>query len=90
MAAAKEALTFEVAADKVTKLKTRPNSDVLLKLYAHYKQATTGDCNTAQPYMIQVEARSKWDAWNALKGITKDDAKAKYIALATDVIANDK
>ena len=40
----------------------------LLVLYGLYKQATVGDVNTEQPWKVQVEARAKWDAWNANKG----------------------
>ena len=49
-------------------LKTKPSNEVLLKLYALYKQATVGDVNIAQPWAVQLEARAKWDAWNELKG----------------------
>ena len=28
---------------------------------------------------VQLEARAKWDAWNALKGMSSDDAKKAYI-----------
>ena len=53
-----------------------------LQVYALYKQATEGDipADSTQPYMVQFEARSKWDAWNAVKGTSKEDAKKKYIA----------
>jgi diazepam-binding inhibitor (GABA receptor modulating acyl-CoA-binding protein) len=41
-----------------------------LELYALYKQATTGDVNTAQPWKVQLEARAKHDAWSSKKGIS--------------------
>merc|ERR1719221_1087087 len=52
-----------------------------LNFYKNYKQATAGDVQGAQPYRIQLEARSKWDAWNSVKGTSKEDAKKAYIAL---------
>jgi len=52
-----------------------------LKFYSLYKQATEGDCNIAQPWAVQLEARAKWDAWNELKGMSKEEAMQKYIDL---------
>jgi diazepam-binding inhibitor (GABA receptor modulating acyl-CoA-binding protein) len=33
----------------------------------------------AQPWAVQIEARAKWDAWNALKGMSKEKAMQEYI-----------
>lgn len=33
-----------------------------------------------------MEARAKWDAWNALKGTSKEDAMKKYIELVNEAI----
>jgi diazepam-binding inhibitor (GABA receptor modulating acyl-CoA-binding protein) len=52
-----------------------------LKFYSLYKQATEGDCSIPQPWAVQMEARAKWDAWNELKGMSKEEAMAKYIEL---------
>lgn len=64
---------------------TPPNSsltnDVKLNFYKYYKQATIGDCNTTQPWSVQIEARAKWDAWNSIKGTTKEDAMFAYCNL---------
>jgi diazepam-binding inhibitor (GABA receptor modulating acyl-CoA-binding protein) len=54
-----------------------------LETYALYKQATTGDVQGGQPWAVQLEARAKWDAWNANKGMTKEDAMKAYVALVT-------
>lgn len=60
-----------------------PNAtnDEKLKFYSYYKQATEGDISTPQPWAVQFEARAKWDAWNSLKGISKEEAMQKYIDL---------
>ena len=50
-----------------------------LYLYSHFKQATQGDVSGSQPWAVQVEARAKWDAWNKLKGMSKEEAMQKYI-----------
>lgn len=72
---------FEDALVRVKQLTSMPSTDNLLRLYALYKQATTGDVNTSQPWAVQIEARAKWDAWNKCKGMSKDKAKETYIAL---------
>jgi diazepam-binding inhibitor (GABA receptor modulator, acyl-CoA-binding protein) len=50
-----------------------------LKFYALYKQATEGDVKGSQPWAVQFEARAKWDAWNDVKGISKEKAMQDYI-----------
>lgn len=57
------------------------STDEKLKFYAYYKQATEGDVTGAQPWAVQMEARAKWDAWNGVKGMSKDEAMKKYIEL---------
>ena len=52
-----------------------------LKFYQYYKQATDGDVKGGQPWAVQVEARAKWDAWNSVKGMSKEDAMHRYIDL---------
>lgn len=71
---------FNKAAEDAKKLPTRPSDDDLLKLYGLYKQATVGDCNTDRPGMLDFKGKAKWDAWNALKGKSKEDAENEYIA----------
>lgn len=34
-----------------------------------------------KPGIFDPKGRAKWDAWNANKGKSKDDAKAAYVAL---------
>ena len=50
-----------------------------LILYANYKQALEGDVKGSQPWAVQFEARSKWDAWNKVKGRSKEDAMEAYV-----------
>ena len=49
------------------------------KFYAYYKQACEGDCHTPQPYFFNVAERAKWDAWNSVEGLSKEDAMQDYI-----------
>ncbi|MEO8843613.1 MAG: acyl-CoA-binding protein [Kofleriaceae bacterium] len=56
-------------------------NDVLLDLYALYKQATAGDVSGSRPGMLDLRGRAKYDAWANHKGTPKDVAIAAYIAL---------
>mmetsp|Transcript_67616 Transcript_67616/g.204026 ORF Transcript_67616/g.204026 Transcript_67616/m.204026 type:complete len:91 (+) Transcript_67616:85-357(+) len=55
-----------------------PNERKLL-VYGYFKQANEGDVKGSQPWAVQFEARAKWDAWNAIKGMSKEEAMQKYI-----------
>lgn len=78
---------FEKAAEDIKKLTQRPTNEELLELYGLYKQATVGDCNTECPGMFDPKGRAKWDNWNALKGMSKADAEAKYVEVAKALLA---
>ncbi|HEU0035067.1 MAG TPA: acyl-CoA-binding protein [Kofleriaceae bacterium] len=56
-------------------------NDVMLELYALYKQATTGDVTGDRPGFTDLRGRAKYDAWAKHKGQTKDAAMEAYIAL---------
>ncbi|XP_056649737.1 acyl-CoA-binding protein isoform X2 [Monodelphis domestica] len=51
----------------------------MLYIYSHFKQATVGDVNTARPGITDFKGKAKWDAWNSLKGKSKEDAIKAYI-----------
>ena len=56
-------------------------NDVLLALYALYKQATAGDASGSRPGMLDLRGRAKYDAWASHRGMTADAAMAAYISL---------
>lgn len=72
---------FEDAQRRVKELKSAPDTDKLLELYALYKQGTAGDATGARPGMMDFKGRAKWDAWATKKGTTKDAAMEAYVAL---------
>ncbi len=57
----------------------KPNNTQKLKLYAFYKQATQGDVAGECPSVVNMIERAKWQAWNAIKGMTKDKAMEEYL-----------
>jgi acyl-CoA-binding protein len=78
---------FEDAQVRVKQLSKAPSTDDLLELYAFYKQATSGDVSGSRPGMLDMKGRAKYDAWAKKKGITKDDAMTKYVALVDRLTA---
>ena len=70
---------FETAVRDVQQLPERPGNDTLLRLYALYKQATHGDISGRRPGMTDFVGRAKYDAWEGLKGVSKDNAMLDYI-----------
>lgn len=63
------------------KPKTGLGNDVLLELYALFKQATVGDVTGSRPGMLDLRGRAKYDAWAARRGMTADAAMTAYIAV---------
>ncbi|XP_032649918.1 acyl-CoA-binding protein [Chelonoidis abingdonii] len=71
---------FDKAAEEVKQLKSQPTDEEMLYIYSHFKQATVGDINTERPGFLDFKGKAKWDAWNALKGMAKEEAIKAYIA----------
>ncbi|CAG8767115.1 38708_t:CDS:2, partial [Gigaspora margarita] len=55
------------------------SDEIKLKLYGTYKVATVGICNIPKPSLLDFRNRAKWDAWNELGDISKEEAKQRYI-----------
>jgi diazepam-binding inhibitor (GABA receptor modulating acyl-CoA-binding protein) len=73
---------FEKAAVESKSLTEKPSNEVLLQLYSLYKQATEGDVNTDPPANpFDFVNKAKYEAWNGLKGKTKEAAMQEYVAL---------
>lgn len=62
-------------------LSERPDNMTMLKLYALFKQGSSGDVEGERPGMTDFVGRAKWDAWNELKGTGKDAAQQQYVDL---------
>ena len=55
-----------------------------LTFYKYFKQATEGDVKGDEPWLIQFEAKAKYDAWASVKGMVAEDAKQKYVEFLTE------
>jgi len=72
---------FESAVAAVKKLANDPGNEAKLELYALYKQSTEGDAQGKRPGFTDFVGRAKYDAWAAVKGLSKEQAMGKYIEL---------
>ncbi|MDN5203846.1 acyl-CoA-binding protein [Fulvivirgaceae bacterium BMA10] len=72
---------FEDAVTRSKQLNERPSNEVLLKLYALYKQATEGDNNNERPGGFDFRAIAKHDAWAEQNGKSKEVCIQEYIDL---------
>ena len=66
-------------------LPERPDNMTLLKIYALYKQGSSGDATGERPGMTDFVGRAKFDAWAALKGSSQEAAMQQYIDLITSL-----
>ncbi|GAA6217912.1 acyl-CoA-binding protein-like isoform X1 [Lates japonicus] len=73
--------SFDKAAEEVKVLKQKPDQEEMTELYGLYKQATVGDVNIERPGLLNFTGKAKWDAWNAKKGLSKEEAMAAYVEL---------
>ncbi len=72
---------FEAAVAASKTLPKRPDNDTLLKLYALFKQATSGDVSGPRPGGFDFVGGAKHDAWAKLSGTSTEDAMRAYVAL---------
>jgi len=72
---------FDQAVADSKNLPERPDNMTLLKIYALFKQASTGDVDGKRPGFTDMVGRAKYDAWDALKGTSRDDAMQQYVDL---------
>lgn len=76
---------FESAADRVRDLVQTAARDQLLYLYARYKQAKVGKCNTQKPGFFDFEGQRKWQAWKQLGDMEADQAMQEYISCVNEL-----
>ena len=76
---------FDAAVAASKSLKERPGNDTMLKLYALFKQASSGDVEGRRPGFTDMIGRAKYDAWAGMKGKSADDAMKEYTALVNSL-----
>ena len=76
---------FDEAVAQSKTLPERPDNFTLLRIYALFKQGTEGDVSGARPGMTDFVGRAKFDAWEMLKGKSKEEAQEAYVALVEEL-----
>ncbi|CAN5233524.1 acyl-CoA-binding protein [soil metagenome] len=74
---------FEQAVTNSKSLSEKPSNEILLQLYALYKQATEGDVteDKAPSNPFDFVNKAKYSAWSELKNKSKEDAMKEYVSL---------
>ncbi|MFZ6663188.1 acyl-CoA-binding protein [Peijinzhouia sedimentorum] len=72
--------SFESAQVRIKQLTEKPDNQDLLKLYSLFKQATEGDVQGERPGGFDFAAIAKFNAWERLKGTSKEKAMEDYIS----------
>jgi len=70
---------FNKAADYIQNNHQLIDPSNLLEFYGLYKQSTVGNCNTTKPGLFNIQGKAKWNSWNNLKNVDKNNAKLLYI-----------
>ena len=79
---------FDEVAQKIRDQKPELTNEQKSEIYGLFKQATNGDNTAEKPGMLAgFEARGKWDAWEAKKGMSQDDAKQAYVDFVTPLLS---
>lgn len=77
---------FQQAVADSKLLSQKPDNETLLKLYCLYKQATEGDApETGPDNMFDFVGKAKYEAWNELRGKTKEGAMEEYVLLVNQL-----
>jgi len=76
---------FQQAQADSKNLPERPDNMTLLKIYALFKQGSTGDVEGDRPGFTDMVGRAKYDAWAALKGTSQEEAQQQYIDLIEEL-----
>lgn len=82
-------IQFQKAFEDLSKLKETLPPDIMLKLYAYYKQGISGDSIQVN---VEPDVRDafKFNAWMQLNGMSQEEAKEEYIKLANAILKTKK
>ena len=79
---------FEAAFAKTKTLTEKPDNETLLQLYSLYKQGTIGDAteDNKPENAFDFVATFKFNAWQKLAGMSKEEAMQAYIDLVDKLV----
>jgi diazepam-binding inhibitor (GABA receptor modulating acyl-CoA-binding protein) len=76
---------FNQSAIDVQNLKIKPSTEQLLQLYGLYKQSLFGSNKEKTPGFFDFKSKSKFEAWDKYKTLSKNMAKTQYIKLVEEL-----
>lgn len=77
---------FTEARTRIETLSYKPTNDILLRLYALYKQGEQGNAPSNAPKGFDIVALAKYQAWKELSGTPAEEAQSQYIALVDQLL----
>jgi len=72
-------IEFEEAYEKASNMTEALPQDVMLRIYAYYKQATQGTVHADRMGSVDLRNAFKTNAWMQISHLSSDDAKRLYI-----------
>jgi len=80
---------FLEAYNRISKEAKNLAPDVMLRIYAYYKQATNGLSHQDFEQMSHdLKKAFKFNAWTQVSHLSREEAKAEYIKLANAILNN--
>jgi len=81
---------FREAFEKASNMTESLPPDVMLRIYAYYKQATHGMVGYTQPSANDLRNAFKTNAWMQISHISSDEAKELYIETINSLLNKKK
>lgn len=77
---------FQEAYDKASNISEALPQDVMLRIYAYYKQATSENTRIIQNQGFDLRNAFKMNAWMQVRHLSADEAKRLYIETINSII----
>lgn len=77
---------FQEAYEKASNMTEALPQDVMLRIYAYYKQATSGTVHINYNQNFDLRNAFKMNAWMQVRHLTPDEAKQLYIEIINSII----
>lgn len=79
-------IKFEEAYEKASNMTDALPQDVMLRIYAYYKQATQGTIHADRMGSVDLRNAFKTNAWMQISHLSSDEAKRLYIETIDSLI----
>ena len=79
-------ILFQEAYEKASNMSKALPQDVMLRIYAYYKQATSGTAQINHHQNFDLRNAFKMNAWMQVRHLSPDEAKKLYIETINSII----